>query len=98
MESTPREIDATRLEKGLCEMHEVLAIHELHIWAITSLPCKSLRAIKVEDPSILMLLLLQLLLDEPLLFVLVCWSVGSLACWGLVPLFACFLAGLLALE
>ncbi|KAK3228208.1 hypothetical protein Dsin_008070 [Dipteronia sinensis] len=35
MESTPREIDATRLEKGLCEMDEVLAIHELHIWAIT---------------------------------------------------------------
>ncbi|XP_060171921.1 metal tolerance protein 1 isoform X2 [Lycium barbarum] len=35
MESTPREIDATRLESGLCEMEEVLAIHELHIWAIT---------------------------------------------------------------
>ncbi|KAG9128646.1 hypothetical protein Leryth_017120 [Lithospermum erythrorhizon] len=35
MESTPREIDATRLEKGLCEMEEVVAIHELHIWAIT---------------------------------------------------------------
>ncbi|KAK2664441.1 hypothetical protein Ddye_003015 [Dipteronia dyeriana] len=35
MESTSREIDATRLEKGLCEMDEVLAIHELHIWAIT---------------------------------------------------------------
>ncbi|KAH0652256.1 hypothetical protein KY289_029934 [Solanum tuberosum] len=35
MESTPREIDATRLEKGLCEMKEVAAIHELHIWAIT---------------------------------------------------------------
>lgn len=35
MESTPREIDATRLEKGLCEMDEVMAIHELHIWAIT---------------------------------------------------------------
>ncbi|GMI95336.1 metal tolerance protein 1, ZINC TRANSPORTER OF ARABIDOPSIS THALIANA 1 [Hibiscus trionum] len=35
MESTPREIDATRLEKGLCEMDEVVAIHELHIWAIT---------------------------------------------------------------
>lgn len=31
MESTPREIDATRLEKGLCEMDEVVAIHELHI-------------------------------------------------------------------
>ncbi|WMV36549.1 hypothetical protein MTR67_029934 [Solanum verrucosum] len=35
MESTPREIDATTLEKGLCEMEEVAAIHELHIWAIT---------------------------------------------------------------
>ncbi|KAL3512863.1 hypothetical protein ACH5RR_025580 [Cinchona calisaya] len=35
MESTPREIDATRLERGLCGMDEVVAIHELHIWAIT---------------------------------------------------------------
>ncbi|KAK4423174.1 Metal tolerance protein A2 [Sesamum alatum] len=35
MESTPREIDATLLEKGLCEMEEVVAVHELHIWAIT---------------------------------------------------------------
>lgn len=35
MESTPREIDSTRLEKGLCEMEGVVAIHELHIWAIT---------------------------------------------------------------
>ncbi|KAJ6776594.1 CATION EFFLUX PROTEIN/ ZINC TRANSPORTER [Salix koriyanagi] len=35
MESTPREIDATKLEQGLCEMDEVVAIHELHIWAIT---------------------------------------------------------------
>ncbi|KAJ4827689.1 Metal tolerance protein 1 [Turnera subulata] len=35
MESTPREIDATELEKGLSEMDEVVAIHELHIWAIT---------------------------------------------------------------
>ncbi|XP_038988354.1 metal tolerance protein 1-like isoform X2 [Phoenix dactylifera] len=35
MESTPREIDATRLEKGLCELDGVVAIHELHIWAIT---------------------------------------------------------------
>ncbi|OVA19912.1 Cation efflux protein [Macleaya cordata] len=35
MESTPREIDATMLEKDLCEMDEVVAIHELHIWAIT---------------------------------------------------------------
>ncbi|XP_041000706.1 metal tolerance protein 1-like isoform X2 [Juglans microcarpa x Juglans regia] len=35
MESTPREIDATKLEKGLLQMKEVVAIHELHIWAIT---------------------------------------------------------------
>ncbi|KAJ8479831.1 hypothetical protein OPV22_023558 [Ensete ventricosum] len=35
MESTPREIDATKLEKGLCEMDGVVAVHELHIWAIT---------------------------------------------------------------
>ncbi|XP_019100665.1 PREDICTED: metal tolerance protein 1-like [Camelina sativa] len=35
MESTPREIDATQLEKGLLEMEEVVAVHELHIWAIT---------------------------------------------------------------
>ncbi|KAG9444469.1 hypothetical protein H6P81_015809 [Aristolochia fimbriata] len=35
MESTPREIDASRLEKGLCEMEGVVAVHELHIWAIT---------------------------------------------------------------
>ncbi|XP_043700816.1 metal tolerance protein 1-like isoform X2 [Telopea speciosissima] len=35
MESTPREIDATMLERGLCEMDEVVAVHELHIWAIT---------------------------------------------------------------
>lgn len=35
MESTPREIDARKLEKGLLEMEEVVAIHELHIWAIT---------------------------------------------------------------
>lgn len=35
MESTPREIDATSLERGLCEIDEVVAIHELHIWAIT---------------------------------------------------------------
>ncbi|XP_061996991.1 metal tolerance protein 1-like isoform X2 [Rosa rugosa] len=35
MESTPREIDATKLEKGLLEMGEVVEIHELHIWAIT---------------------------------------------------------------
>lgn len=35
MESTPREVDAARLEKGLCEMEGVVAVHELHIWAIT---------------------------------------------------------------
>nr|BAJ97879.1 predicted protein [Hordeum vulgare subsp. vulgare] len=35
MESTPREIDATRLETGLREMEGVIAVHELHIWAIT---------------------------------------------------------------
>lgn len=35
MESTPREIDATQLERGLCEMDGVVAVHELHIWAIT---------------------------------------------------------------
>ncbi|KAJ8747185.1 hypothetical protein K2173_012409 [Erythroxylum novogranatense] len=35
MESTPREVDATKLEEGLLEMEEVVAIHELHIWAIT---------------------------------------------------------------
>ncbi|XP_062091281.1 metal tolerance protein 1-like isoform X2 [Humulus lupulus] len=35
MESTPREIDATKLERGLLEMEDVVAIHELHIWAIT---------------------------------------------------------------
>ena len=36
MESTPGEIDATTLEKGLCEMDGVVAVHELHIWAITA--------------------------------------------------------------
>lgn len=35
MESTPREIDATELEKGVCEMEDVVAVHELHIWSIT---------------------------------------------------------------
>ncbi|KAK1431529.1 hypothetical protein QVD17_07989 [Tagetes erecta] len=35
MESTPREINATSLERGLYEIDEVVAIHELHIWAIT---------------------------------------------------------------
>lgn len=35
MESTPREIDARQLEKGLMEIEEVVDVHELHIWAIT---------------------------------------------------------------
>lgn len=35
MESTPREIDATRLEQGLVSIPGVLTVHELHIWAIT---------------------------------------------------------------
>lgn len=35
MESTPREIDATKLEEGLCQLEGVIAVHELHIWAIT---------------------------------------------------------------
>ncbi|KAL1206276.1 Metal tolerance protein A1 [Cardamine amara subsp. amara] len=35
MESTPREIDARQLRKGLMEMEQVVDVHELHIWAIT---------------------------------------------------------------
>ncbi|XWS35960.1 hypothetical protein CRYUN_Cryun20dG0041600 [Craigia yunnanensis] len=35
MESTPKEIYATKLEKGLLELGGVVVIHELHIWAIT---------------------------------------------------------------
>lgn len=35
MESTPREVDATRLEQGLCSVEGVVAVHELHVWAIT---------------------------------------------------------------
>uniref|UniRef100_A0A0D6QZ64 Cation efflux protein cytoplasmic domain-containing protein n=1 Tax=Araucaria cunninghamii TaxID=56994 RepID=A0A0D6QZ64_ARACU len=35
MESTPREIDATKLEEGLVAIPGVIAVHELHIWAIT---------------------------------------------------------------
>ncbi|KAL5062503.1 hypothetical protein RYX36_024240, partial [Vicia faba] len=35
MESTPREIDATQLERGILDIEEVVAVHELHIWAIT---------------------------------------------------------------
>ncbi|KAF2597389.1 hypothetical protein F2Q68_00007401 [Brassica cretica] len=46
MESTPWEINETRLEKGVCEIEEVVAIHELHIWAIT--PAKHLLACHVK--------------------------------------------------
>ncbi|VVB14398.1 unnamed protein product [Arabis nemorensis] len=35
MESTPSEVDATKLEKGVCEIEDVVAVHELHIWSIT---------------------------------------------------------------
>ncbi|KAJ7524323.1 hypothetical protein O6H91_17G000700 [Diphasiastrum complanatum] len=35
MESTPREIDATMLETGLLKLENVVAVHDLHIWAIT---------------------------------------------------------------
>ncbi|CAN6452656.1 unnamed protein product [Victoria cruziana] len=35
MESTPREVDAGKLERGICDMEEVVAVHELHVWAIT---------------------------------------------------------------
>ncbi|CAM6014345.1 unnamed protein product [Sphagnum balticum] len=35
MESTPREIDAPALESGFLEFPGVVAVHELHIWAIT---------------------------------------------------------------
>ncbi|MED6158642.1 Metal tolerance protein 1 [Stylosanthes scabra] len=35
MESTPREIDAAEIQRGLLEMEEVVAVHELHVWAIT---------------------------------------------------------------
>ncbi|KAF3782080.1 Metal tolerance protein A2 [Nymphaea thermarum] len=35
MESTPREVDARRLEREICDMEEVVAVHELHVWAIT---------------------------------------------------------------
>lgn len=35
MESTPREIDVKRLENGLCKVPGVIAVHDLHIWAIT---------------------------------------------------------------
>jgi zinc transporter 2 len=35
MESTPREIDAPAVESGLLKFPGVVAVHELHIWAIT---------------------------------------------------------------
>lgn len=35
MESTPREIDAKQLDKGLLEIKEVVSLYELHIWEIT---------------------------------------------------------------
>ncbi|CAN8229970.1 unnamed protein product [Cochlearia groenlandica] len=35
MESTPREIDGKELEKGVCDMDEVVAVHELHIWSVS---------------------------------------------------------------
>lgn len=35
MESTPREIDAPAVENGLLRFPGVVAVHELHIWAIT---------------------------------------------------------------
>lgn len=35
MESTPREINAQTVKTGLEELSGVVAIHELHIWALT---------------------------------------------------------------
>lgn len=35
MESTPREVDAGALQRGLMDIEGVIAVHELHIWAIT---------------------------------------------------------------
>ena len=35
MESTPHEIDATRVDEGLYAIFDDLIVHELHIWAIT---------------------------------------------------------------
>lgn len=35
METALREIDCTRLAEGLCDMDEVTAVHELHVWVIT---------------------------------------------------------------
>ncbi|PIN24040.1 Zn2+ transporter [Handroanthus impetiginosus] len=36
MESTPKDIDVMKLEKGISKVKEVVAVHELHIWAITA--------------------------------------------------------------
>lgn len=35
MESSPREIDTRAVESGLLELPGVVAVHELHIWALT---------------------------------------------------------------
>ncbi|KAF3340932.1 metal tolerance protein 1-like protein [Carex littledalei] len=35
MESTPRDINTTQLENGLCAMDGVVELHDLHIWTIT---------------------------------------------------------------
>lgn len=35
MESTPREIDAKAVERGLLSLPGVVEVHDLHIWAIT---------------------------------------------------------------
>lgn len=35
MESTPREIDAQAVERGLLGLPGVVEVHDLHIWAIT---------------------------------------------------------------
>nr|WP_298599916.1 cation diffusion facilitator family transporter [uncultured Sphingorhabdus sp.] len=36
MEGTPPEIDMTLLERKLSELPEVIAVHDLHVWTITS--------------------------------------------------------------
>lgn len=35
METAPREIDCSRLSAGICNIDEVTAVHELHVWSIT---------------------------------------------------------------
>ena len=35
MESTPREINAQAVERGLLSLPGVVEVHDLHIWAIT---------------------------------------------------------------